>query len=226
MINMDLKCTLEELKAFVAQTNQPGEWFGNRFIAKYGVTLEHSKDFVSFGGQGAAARELRAAIEVEVAREAEFYWEWLKHSDHLFGVRSGLFLLGETILLSVVVPMARTSSVWTAGSLFAVGVFLSVSWLYYSVVYSCFSRNYIVKRTRKFERRWRAYRDKKDGGTFTKVSGYIVGYVPPLVVTIFWVLAWIAVLGGNSSSPAAKWRFEGGGVKVEVEIESSLTTKP
>lgn len=144
------------------------------------------------------------------------FWNWLWHSDHLFMVRSGLFLLGETILLQVVLQAVREPATWpwpwvglVIGTLlFLVGIALSLAWLLYCWTYSEFARSYISKGAETTEPLWKglqeAREDRKNPPETTPgkpdwsararkwawLSGKVVAYAPPIAITAFWILVW------------------------------------
>ena len=127
----------------------------------------------------------------------EFNWEWLKHSDHLFGVRSGLFLVGETILLTVMVNAAifETSPEWVGvligHILFGTGTLFNAAWLCYCHSYSVVSRKYISERAGETESRWAAYQEYKATKQL-RWTGVAVAYAPAVALLAFWILVWIA----------------------------------
>lgn len=161
----------------------------------------------------------------QTTKDDAFYWAWLQHADHLFGVRGGMFLLGETILLTVCVSMVswaeseKPIAFLAAVLLFIVGFALSAAWCVYSHSYQGWTRKYIDDKAFTNELRWREYREtKEDQRWLYQNSGKLLAYAPPYAVTSFWVLG--AFLWVSIHWPT-RWRFD---MEIAIGIVGLLTT--
>jgi hypothetical protein len=71
--------------------------------------------------------------------DPEWNWDWLKHFEHLFTARSGLFLVAETALLGALAELllpesSSSKDSWLSSSVGATlticGIAISCFWLY------------------------------------------------------------------------------------------------
>lgn len=150
--------------------------------------------------------------------DREFYWDWLKHADHLFAQRSIYFVLGETVLLAALASLLTGSPApaWESLAtravtcLFYVGVGVSAVWCGVATTYAFVTRPYIDKQLSEAgEFRWTEFRDhlRQPRNFFVSPMNPLLAMVSVGFLVVWVLLAWYSLgvilfaIGGLMAPP-------------------------
>lgn len=122
--------------------------------------------------------------------DADWYWDWLKHSDMLVATQGGLFIVAETILVPVALSPSQTAG-WRANVPFAVGLAVAIVWAYLSCTYVLLVRAEIVRKLEMCEPRWKEYRAWRKGKGLMPGHNKIFGTVLPFIFVAMWLVLWV-----------------------------------
>lgn len=152
--------------------------------------------------------------------DAEFYWAWLQHADHLFTSRSFFFLLAETVLLATTATfITDDSTLLVVLSMCLLGLAITGAWCGVAYVYVTCTHKFIDGKLLRggpeeqpLEPRWAEYATKRGAlrllGLKVPRIEIMMGFVLPIGLILIWLMlaAWRIILSttslGDGSSTA------------------------
>lgn len=121
-------------------------------------------------------------------KDADFYWDWVKHEDNLFASRGSFFLVGEAMLLSAYATLLSKldNSMYTAYVFCLSGITVTLIWLYVNVRHIYKTQKMIKKYLHQIEPRWAKIAEKRNSWPS---NHRVMGIILPMIL----FLAWIAI---------------------------------